>query len=164
MSNQARTEYLANLSTFGKLRPDQTLKLMKEMGSDLSVGLKWAQQYQKDICPKGTSTAQQRRGYLFSSGICLEKDSEGSINQFLAVLDRALGGVTRIELTDSINKPTFVNLDIFAWSRSPIQDLKQIKPTSWNNCGDATNFADNTLGGLFVDNNANLFNTKSNCK
>jgi hypothetical protein len=55
-------------------------------------------------------------------------------------------------------------MNIFAWATNPIQDLRQIKPTSWNSCDHATSLADNSFGGIFVDNNAQLFMESSNCK
>ncbi len=164
MTNQQRATFFDSLPGFGKLRKDQNLKLMKDMGSDLSVGVKWVQQYQKDICAAGTSTKNQRKGFLFQDGICIEQQSQSSVNQFLSVLDRALGGTTQIELKDSSDRPVTMNMNIFAWAANPIQDLRQIKPTSWNSCDHATSLADNTFGGIFVDNNVQTLLEKSNCK
>jgi hypothetical protein len=164
MTNQQKAAFFESLPGFGKLRKDQNLKLMKEMGSDLSVAVKWVQQYQKDICAKGTSTKNQRKSFLFQDGICIEQQSQSAVNQFLSVLDRALGGTTQIELKDSSDRPMTMNMNIFAWASNPIQDLRQIKPTSWNSCDHATNLADNTLGGIFVDSNVQTLLEKSNCK
>jgi hypothetical protein len=163
MTNQQRAAFYESLPGFGKLRKDQNIKYIKDMGSDLSVGIKWVQQYQHDICEKGTSTKNQRKGFLFQDGICIEQESQSSVNQFLSVLDRALGGVTQIELKDSEDRLVMMNMNIFAWATNPIQDLRQIKPTAWNSCGHAISLADKTVGGIFVDNNAQVLMEKSNC-
>lgn len=164
MTNQQRAAFYESLPGFGKLRKDQNIKYIKDMGSDLSVGIKWVQQYQKDVCAKGTSTKNQRKGFLFQDGICIEQQSQSAVNQFLSVLDRALGGVTQVELKDSEDKPVTMNMNIFAWASNPIQDLRQIKPTAWNSCGHAMSLADNSFGGIFVDNNVQVLMEKSNCK
>lgn len=159
MTNQQRTEFLSNIPTFGKLRKDQNLTLMKDMGSDLVAGIRWAQQNQEQLCPAGVTTPGQRKGYLFSHGFCVS-GAQTEVSIFLATLEQALAGVTKIDFNaDGVAKST--NVNAFAWSKQPIMDLRQIKPTAWNNCDQAISFADNTLGGIFVDNNVNVLNPPS---
>lgn len=150
-SNQEKTEFLSALPGFGKLNSYQTITLMKELGSDLAASVKWAVQYQNTLCPKGMDSKNQRRGYLFNDGICINNPDDAQ--RFISTMERLLGGVTSINLGISDEPKKTVNIDAFAWSKSPIQDLRQIRPTAWNQCGDAVALADNTLGGVFVDNN-----------
>jgi hypothetical protein len=81
-----KAAFFDSLPGFGKLRKDQNIKHIKDMGSDLSAGIKWVQQYQKDVCAKGTSTKNQRKGFLFQDGICIEQESQSAVNQFLIAL------------------------------------------------------------------------------
>lgn len=153
-SNRARTEFLASLPDFGKLNKFETLSLMKELGSDLTASFKWAIQYQNNLCPKGTESKNQRHGYLFKDGICIA--DQDSAQKFISTMERVLGGVTSVELTKPNNQKIHVNIDAFAWSKSPVKDLRQIKPTAWNQCDKATALVDNSFGGVFVDNNFNV--------
>ncbi len=148
---------LAN-EKFGKLRKDNTITMLKEIGSDFSAAAKWAMHYQNQLCPLGSdSTADQRRGYLFSSGFCVKDMTESQ--KSLALLDQALAGVISVDLFSSEGTLRPVNLDIFAWSKAPIQDIRSVAPKSYNACGHVSAIKDNTVGGIFVDNNfADLLN------
>lgn len=160
MSRQATVNYLASLPSFGKLRKDHVFSMLTEVGSDLSAATKWAMNYQSTLCPKGTSTPNQRKGYLISNGICIENISE--TNHALAMLDSALLGAIRVDVKRANGEMINTQIDYFALSRQPIQDLRQVRPTSWNRCDQVTSLADNTVGGIYADNNANLF-LKTDC-
>jgi hypothetical protein len=153
-SSKEKVEFLTSIPEFGKLNSYQTLSLFRMLGSDATAATKWALQYHNDICPSGQSKKNQRSGYLFDEGICIE-DRTGAQN-FIALMERALGGVTELEGRNKENgSPRKIRVNLFAWSESPIQDLRQVKPNQWNECGQATSLNDNTLGGIFVDRDFN---------
>ncbi len=155
LTPQQKTEILMNTPTFGHLRSQNSFKLLRDIGSDLSSAVKWAVQYQKNLCPQGVETEYQRRGYLFEQGLCVDSTST-VLQRFMATLDQALGGITKIDMEKSDGTLVPMNVNLFAWSTKPIQDLRQIAPVGWNSCGLATSLRDNTLGGMFVDNNYNV--------
>ncbi len=159
-SQRETTNFLFSQPSFGKLRKDHIFSMLTEMGSDLSSATKWAIEYQNKLCPKGSSVENQRPGYLFSKGICIENVSD--VQKGLAQLDSALHGAIRVDLKRANEEIVNTEMNFFAWSTSPIQDLRQIRPTTWSKCDKAVSFADNTFGGVFVDNNAPLF-VKSDC-
>jgi hypothetical protein len=160
-SNKLRTEFLMAQPGFGKLRKDQTISMMKELGSDMVTSLKWVLEFQKELCPKGYSDKNQRRGYLYRDGICITNKNE--VEQSIALFEKLLGGVARIGLKAGSGEVIDMNLDLFAWSKSPIQDLRQVQPTAWSPCDKALSFKDNTLGGVFIDNNISVL-LNSSCK
>lgn len=152
MSNQEKTKFLASLPGFGLLNQSNLMGVLKELGSDLSTSLKWAIKYQSSLCPKGYESPNQRRGHLFSKGLCVTSE-DGEVERFIKILDQALGGATQIEIAKE-GQVIKTKMDIFAWSQNPIKDLRQVMPISWNECDEATALQDNTLGGIFVENNA----------
>lgn len=154
LSNQEKTEAMARLPELGKLRSEHTFGLLRDIGSDLSAAVKWAVQYQKEVCPAGHESYNQRKGYLFKDGLCVE--DVDATQKMIAVLDQALRGAVRVEMTTAGGNKIETNVNYFAWSDRPIRDLRQVMPTQWNECDEATEIRDNTLGGMFVDNNFNL--------
>lgn len=156
LTNKLTSEWLFSQPGFGKLRKDHSLKLMRELGSDLSVAASWAIKHQDTLC-------KSRKGYLYKDGICINEPTEAQdlINQ----LNSALGGVIEVDLkTANGSDKIKTNINVFAWATNPIADLSQIKPQAWNNCDKATLLADNTVGGIFTENNAHLFLLKTTCE
>lgn len=146
-------ELITNKSGFGLLNSHSLLPKLTLLGSDFGAAVTWALQYKSSVCPTSTSTAQKRPGYLFRDGLCIENESETT--NALQVLSNALKGTIAL----NIEKPNFrnINVNLFAWSRNPIQDLRTIQPTEYTADGQKVlSFKDNTLGGIFVDNNAHL--------
>lgn len=167
---QQKIDFLLSNRNFGNLKIDNAFVTLKEIGSDLSSAIKWVINYQSQLCPHGMESdivsgsaiqKDQRRGYLFNSGICIKNSTE--TQNALGQLDKALAGVIAIEVVDSQHVTKSINLDAFAWSQSPIQDLRSIAPTAYSACGKIAAIKDNTLGGVLVDNNFSIF-VDSNCK
>ncbi len=155
-------DFLLANEKFGKLRKDNAINMIKEFGADLSSAIKWALQYQNQLCPNGyDSAAEQRRGYLFNKGVCFKNDN--SAQYFMDLLDKAMLGAIPVVLNPTDGAPVSVNLDIYAWSKAPIKDLRSVAPTAYNSCGNITAIKDNTLGGVYVDNNFSQF-INAECK
>lgn len=145
------------LPEFGKLRSQNLLKETMSLGSDLVSAGRWAVQYQSQLCPKGAETAHQRRGFLFHKGICV-KNADETLRS-LAMLETVMSSTIKVKLDASL--PEF-ELDYMAWYKNPVQDLLAVAPKSFNSCGQATALKDNTLGGLFVNGDADKL-VKTNC-
>lgn len=153
MSSEEKTKFIFSQSEFGKLRKDNQFNLLSAIGSDLGAAVSWAVKYQDNLCHnKEINSEDQRKGYLFKKGFCIKDLDE--VNKKLLILQSALHGVIQIDNEDKNKK---LNVDLFVWSRSPILDLRQVEPQGFNKCGGVTNFKDNTLGGLFVNNDADQF-------
>jgi len=152
-----RLNILMANNEFGKLRADSLLKTVKEIGSDLISATNWVIKNQAELCRK-------REGYLLDNGICYTQTEESQKN--LDVLTEALSGIINLDLKLANDSSVKVNtqLDIISFLNSPISDLRTISPQAFNQCDKATTFKDNTLGGLFVENNASLFLLESNCR
>ncbi|MCJ8278218.1 MAG: hypothetical protein HRT44_00575 [Bdellovibrionales bacterium] len=65
-------------------------------------------------------------------------------------------GYTNVAVVATGEKVT-ANIKPSVLFNSPIQDVRSILPSEYNDCGSIKNFSDNTLGGLFVDGDAATF-------
>jgi hypothetical protein len=146
--------YYKSLPSIAKLNPGQTLSLIPELGSDFSASVKWAQQYQDRLCPKGENARNQRKGFLFNAGICVNSTSES--DKSLAMLDQILGGIyTQPILDDQDQQVDQIRVNLVGFLRNPPQDLKSLLPDAVDQEGQATRWSDNTFGGLFPDGDIN---------
>tara|TARA_B110001454_G_scaffold219179_1_gene250724 strand:+ start:2778 stop:4025 length:1248 start_codon:yes stop_codon:yes gene_type:complete len=146
------------LPEFGKLRSQNLLKETLNLGSDLVSAGRWAVQYQNQLCPKGTEVNQQRKGYLFHKGICVKNADETL--RGLAMLEQVMSSTIKVKLGE---KSEEFEMDYLAWYKNPVQDLLALAPKSFNSCGQATALKDNSLGGVFVNNDADKLLVQSNC-
>lgn len=163
LSAKQKQEILFANTEFGKLRKNQLLTQLKGLGADFVSAAEWAMKYNDDICRK-------RKNYLFEDGICVygqgTNEEITSFQQVIDTLNMALGGVIEVDVTSSADTQSAnkVRLNYFAWSDTPVQDLRQIAPVRWNKCDQPIEFNDNTLGGIFVDNNAHQILNNKDCQ
>lgn len=166
MSYQAKSpeqqlEVLKNLPSLARLRKDQTLSLIPEMGADFSAAMKWALQYQKNLCPHGAETSKRNRpGHLFNEGLCVEDMNE--TQKTLAILDQVLTGPISQPITKENGEVAGeIRVDAMAFLKNPPKDLKLLLPSAVNEKGDVTEFgSDKTLGGLLPDGDADRLTNK----
>jgi hypothetical protein len=156
-TSQAFFTALKNSGTFGVLLSNQALHLIPELGADAGAAAKWALKNQNSLCQTGASSPQNRSGFLFKEGVCIVGEDKTNLNAELAVLDQALSGVFQANLTDSFGKSSNVNVSAIALFNNPASNLLDIGPKSYDACGEATSLKDRTLGGIFVDGNADLY-------
>lgn len=147
------------MPNFGKLRDQHLLKEVQHMGSDFVQSARWAITYQNKICPTGKVKPGQRKGYLFSQGICVENANDALKN--VALVEEILTQTMKIDVATGSK----VEVDAMAWFKNPVQNILTLAPTEFNSCGEGTKFADNTLGGLFVNGDLEKWiTTTPNCK
>lgn len=158
---------LESQNDLGLLRKDAKFEILSKLGADFAAAWRWAIQYQSNLCPKGTASSNQRKGYVFSDGVCVSTGSQAQAD--LAQLEQILRGAVQMDLpanghNNYIVKTTF---DPMAVVRNPIKDLRSIAPSSYVKCGDksikAATLRDNTLGGIFPKGDAELM-ILENCK
>jgi hypothetical protein len=133
---------------FGKLRNDVFSKI-PQLGSDAIIGVRWAMSLQNELCPAGQAQSGSRPGMLVASGICV-KGEPSMIEETLKLAELALSGgrmPIRLGMNDTEIAPK-------ALMDSPIQDLKELKP-SFNKCGKLTSIANDSLNGLFPNGDVN---------
>lgn len=142
--------YYKTLPSIARLNADHTLNLIPEIGVDFSAAVKWVKQYQDRVCPKGSNGRNQRRGFLFKDGICIENATE--TDKSLAVLDQALGGVFTTPIRDENDQQIDqIRVNLVGFLKNPPQELKALLPESVDQEGKVTRWSDNTFGGLFPD-------------
>jgi hypothetical protein len=147
--NQLLAVINEKLPNLGKLRTQNLLKETLNIGSDLVSAGRWAITYQNKLCPKGIEKAHQRKGHVFHQGICI-KNADETLRS-LAVLEQVLSSTVKVKIVE--NQPEY-ELDYLAWFKNPVQDLLTLAPKTYNRCGQATSLRDNTMGGLFVNGDA----------
>lgn len=143
-SKQEVIDALYATPEFGKLRQNRGFSELHNLGSDYSAAVHWLLDSQAQVCPEGGAV---REGYAIAR-LCVKDAKE--TNRVLALLDSALKGVVEV---DNSNLQAKVKMDFFAWSKTPVSDLRNIIPKlDSHDC--AQSIQDNTFGGVFVDNNA----------
>lgn len=161
MTPQERLAYYKTFPSIAKLRTDNTLTLIPEIGSDFSAAMKWAKQYQANICPKGVNAKNQRRGFLFKDGVCIKHIQD--TDKGLALLDQALSGVFTTPIkNDQDQTVDQIRVNLVGFLKNPPADLKNILPDEVNEKGEATRWTDNTIGGLFPDGDVHKLNKNKN--
>ncbi|MGZ3806239.1 MAG: hypothetical protein ACXVB4_18640, partial [Pseudobdellovibrionaceae bacterium] len=151
--------YYKSLPSIAKLNKGQMLSLIPELGSDFSASVKWAQQYQDRLCPKGLDVPNQRRGYLFKDGLCVKTDNES--DKALAMIDKVFSGIfTQPILDDNSQQKDQIRVNLVGFLKNPPQDLKNILPESVDQEGQATQWSDPTIGGLFPDGDVSKLSRK----
>lgn len=154
-SKQAYTYLTQVNSNVFTLRQKNMMKDVIGIGSDLAEAYKYAIKYHKELCPKGMGQNRQRIGYLFQDGLCPEKNDD-----HFAKYEASLKGPIQMDLwSELLNKEVATKVDYWAWFRNPITDLKSIGPATFTSCGEVSSIADKTLGGIFVEKNAEAFVT-----
>ncbi len=145
----------------GTLRKDHAFGFFGQMGADLISSVKWAMKYQNSLCPTGAENKKNRKGYALESGLCIAPNNLAELNKSLAIAQAVLSGPFKSTVGEApYQKEYTINYSVI-WN-SPIQDLKKTSmAASHNECGNATSFADKTLGGILPDGNADEFLNKS---
>jgi len=150
------------LPSVAKLRKDQMLSLVPELGADFSAAAKWAIQYQSSICPKGNGPiGNQRPGFLFKNGLCVDNISD--TQKSLAILDQVLSGIYTAPIKDDQGNTTDqIRVNLIGFLMNPPKDLKTVMPDAVDQDGHVTRFSDNTISGLFPDGDVQKLNKQKN--
>lgn len=154
MTSQAIMENLDSAKDFGHLMKDQGITALRKLGADLSVGIKWAMKYQSSLCRiDAYGRPMARRGFLVGD-ICANNDSEAQ--KSLQVFDNVLAGVIghKFETDDGIVN---TRINPMAIIDRPVVDVRSFMPATWSQDGSVgTSLRDNTLGGAFPNQDADL--------
>lgn len=144
------------------LRKGNRMAQLKDIAVDVSSAIKWAAKYQDRLCPKGGSVAGQRKGFLFSEGLCLVLNTEQK--EHLAWLDSAIAGPVTSEIQTAAGKVPF-KIDYFAWSKNPPKDLRKLLPVNRKySCNEKLELQDKSFGGIFVNSDADKLEPVYGCE
>lgn len=155
----AAIETLLSNSKFSQLRDAQGLENLVRMGIDSIAAVRLAQTMHREICPAGVKTSGSRPGYLFASGICLEEansSNKTTVEKALAIAELALqGGLSNINIRDRDDAVTDTYIiKPVALLTSPVENLQSLG-LEFDTCGRLKTIADQSVGGLFPNNDAN---------
>jgi hypothetical protein len=142
MSEAEFVASVKNEASLGNLVESSSLKEILTFGAEGVDDVKMAYNSQKELCPYGKETPQNRPGQLFSNGFCYVP---GALSK-LALVESALRGPVELFYT----RQDSAIADFTKPLNGSVTDLKTILPTKFNRCGNATAIPDVTLGGLFV--------------
>jgi hypothetical protein len=141
----------------GRLLPDNNINLIENMGVESFGGFKWLARMQRQLCPQGTLDSNSRPQYLFSSGICLSDvlglPGERGLRVLLSQIQTTLAGGP-IQVASQFKR---TNINLSRIYKQPVADISALFPRQFNRKGDTTQFPDNTMGGVFINNDASQF-------
>lgn len=118
----------------GSLSRPQPFIGLKEMAADTFQALRYESEHQKELCPAGYSSPNNRKGYLLSTGSCITVMSGRSNNQrTMDVLESFLAGQpAQTKEGDIIHLDSLIN--------DPPKTLKEFFPLRFDDCGQITSF------------------------
>ena len=162
LSSRQKQKLFESIPTLGKLHPREKLSQVVALGSDLLAALNWTVDHQNQLCPKGAGGFNQRPGRLFPDGICVtETNDQGE--RLTAILEAVLRGPIQADLENQDGVKVRTEVDYLAWFRNPVKDLRNVSPMTYDNNDCVTALKDKTLGGIFVQGDAEEM-TLEKCK
>lgn len=156
-------EFARSQSQLGKLRNENLLKSIITMGVDALNGVKWANKIQNQLCPTGEPIRGERKRNLVRSDICLQDKVEWD-GTVVKTVEEQIDTAERI-----LQNKTIAHSDTIGWQRyntlirpaapfyTPVKDLLTLAPTEFDECGNALNLGDKTLGGVYPNGDAETF-------
>lgn len=154
LTPEQRQNLIESVPTIGKIRKDQKLSRIFELGADLAAAAKWAMQYQKELCPLGEGH-ENRPGYIGKFGICITKPDELTKN--LALLEQGLGGALNLTIKDGAGNMRDTTINAVQFVKNPPADLRTIAPSAWCPNGKTPSaLRDATFGGFYPKQDANV--------
>ncbi len=131
----------------GVLRTPSYMKFLSEATADAVVAVRRAQALQQQICPQGLEAKDQRPGYLFKDGLCVE--SSDTVTRELAIAEQlARGQRTPIDFIIHGQRHT-VSVDPTALTERPVANLRDLGPIHEDSCGLVRGLGDGRAGGFF---------------
>ena len=130
---------------FGTLRETHGLGAIPDAAADTVMGVKYARELQRELCPKGRPDPANRPGHLFRDGLCIGNSVES--DRILWMVEKVLAGETIPVQGTQVNP-----LKAFT---SPVQDLRSLTPIETNSCGLVTKVNEPTLNGVFPEGDLN---------
>lgn len=144
-------EELSRQNGFGALRKNQGFGVLPDVARDVVIGSRYVLAKQSEYCKEGSSSEENRPGYLFDKGVCLENTDH--VRSVLGLIKASAAGQA-IVITKN-DRPFTVNPGGFA--RKPLNNLRTLLPGKWNECDRLVSLGDNSLGGLLPDSNFDQF-------
>lgn len=148
LSSQETLNAIKSKDDLGKLKKQNVMNTIRELGPDVVVSAKWLVQYQDRLCP-----ASLRKGRLVEK-LCVY-DKEKAIKNIKLLEQSLLGPVMMTFVVADRNgqdQEQKTQFDPFQISNNPAQDLKSYLPEQVDNCRRATSFLDKSLNGIFPSN------------
>lgn len=144
---------------FLTIRDSKALSDIINLGTEGMEALRYVLKHQPELCRKGISDEKNRPGYLYANGICSSADSSHAIVTLHAFLNGPVQVVKEVDPREGHESEDryLTEINIEQILRNPIGDLRSILPTSVDPNTSKVEFSDNSLGGLFPNNDANTF-------
>ncbi len=152
-----RSELMKN-PTFATLRDAKSLQAITAMGMDAVAGVRYASKMQSELCREGYHTPENRPGFVFSDGICVDKvNKDGEpLEAVLASIELVLtGGLVDMTFGREYTGNTYeTTVKPAAILLNPVQDVRSLG-LIFDKCDNVMAAKDSTLGGIFVNQDAN---------
>jgi hypothetical protein len=188
LSSQGKTEDtqkviedLLKNKEFATLRGGNGFQKVKSMGLDAIAGARWIMKNKNTLCPMGATHPKNRVGMLLNNGLCVEKSNAAEDSKSLSLASDVLMGkvMENVEIGRQeswkyvgtawpngeykkiVKEGYITSVKPVAIFESPIADLRNILPQTYDKCGKATSFKDSSLAGVFVKNDLNALLLKT---
>lgn len=158
-SHQKFADDLQTNENFGRLRATHKLALIKNLGLSFVLSFRWFLENKKTICRLGTESPKNRVGMLKNEGVCLYDEYRPYLDAFEQILLSKKTPKIRT-VKDDVKYETSIALMPFL--SNPPKDLKKLGPLKIDDCGQATELRDQTVGGLFPLGDFNKFQEMRN--
>jgi hypothetical protein len=96
-----------------------------------------------------------------NSGFCVNT----YFTPFLDMMEKTVNGVTQENKTERKGQVYKTKMTVMNFMDHPLADIRQLGPVQMDKCGQILNVGDRTLGGIFMEGDANsvLVNGASDC-
>jgi len=187
ISSQGKTEDTQKViedllkdKNFATLRGGNGFQKVKSMGLDAIAGARWIMKNQNTLCPMGKTHPRNRVGMLLNNGLCAEKANAVEDSKNLSLASDVLMGkvMQNVEIGrqesyqyvgtwpnghyEKVVKQGYItSVKPVAIFETPIADLRDVLPQTYDKCGNITSIKDASLAGVFVNNDVNTYLSKS---
>ena len=144
---KATLDLLLENKQFGTLRPKHALGVIPDLAKDAVLGVRYAIEMQDSLCPTGQEVKENRPGYVFQNGLCI--DDGDSVKKTLAAIELMLNGTPAVIVGERFGKPVATVVNGTKFFTEPVRDARQLMPMEVDACDNVTKLGDGTLGGSF---------------
>lgn len=168
-SEEKKLDRLLSNQKFGFLRSAHRLKQTHAELKSLVTSAHWVIENQKTLCPEGRSSAKNRPGFFFNTGLCLSPQLKPyilDIEKSLHTEGRELNLVMKGEPSSGRAPEVYKSkINRTALLFNPVANIRDLGPFHFNACDEIDRVGDQSLGGTYPLKDANkVFEIQMDCK
>jgi len=156
-SAEAAVKSMFSTHRDGELRQAKPFSGIRDLSTEMIIGLKFIQDHQQELCPLGYSTPENRKGYLIAAGLCIQfspedKDHEGNeATRAIRMLETFLTG-RPLDIVVQGTSAKFKAMELF---ENPPKNLQDLAPFVFDECGNLVKINARTSSAYFAEGDFN---------